>query len=77
VTNGRREQIAGADVKVASGEWHTLGLKADNERFTISYDGKTLYSASDGTFSDAGRVALWTKSDSVTRFDRISIQILP
>lgn len=77
VTNGRREQIAGADIKVASGEWHTLGLKADNDRFTISYDGKTLYSASDGTLSDAGRVALWTKSDSVTRFDRISIQILP
>src|SRR6185295_10117016 len=46
VTKGRREQIAGADIKVASGQWHTLGLKADNDRFTISYDGKTLYSAS-------------------------------
>jgi hypothetical protein len=77
MVNGRREQLAGANVKVAPGEWHTLGLKAENDRFTISYDGKTLYTANDATFAAAGRVALWTKADSVTRFDRIAIQILP
>ena len=29
--------------------------------------------ATDRTFGGAGRIALWTKADSVTRFDRISI----
>jgi hypothetical protein len=77
VVKGSREQLVGANTKVAPGEWHTLALKADGERFTVSFDGKTLYSASDGTFSAAGRVALWTKADSVTRFDQISIQVLP
>jgi hypothetical protein len=77
IVKGRRQQLASANTKVASGEWHTLGLKAENDRFTVSFDGKTLHSTTDRTFSGAGRVALWTKSDSVTRFDQIGIRVLP
>ena len=77
IVKGRRQQLASADVKVAGGVWHTLGLTAENDRFTVSFNGKALYSANDGTFPGAGRIALWTKSDSVTRFDQINIQILP
>jgi hypothetical protein len=77
IVKGRREQLATANVKVASNQWHALGLKAENDRFTVTFNGKALYSASDRTFSGAGRVALWTKSDSVTRFDQINIHILP
>jgi hypothetical protein len=43
VVKGNRQQIAGADTKVASGEWHTLTLKAQGDRFTVSFDGKQLY----------------------------------
>jgi hypothetical protein len=39
----------------------------------VSFDGETLISAQDRTFSDAGKVALWTKADSMTYFDTISI----
>src|SRR4051794_16851126 len=77
VVHGRREQLAGADLRVTPNEWHRLGLRAEGERFTISYDGKTLFSATDGTFAEAGGVALWTKADSVSRFDAISITPLP
>lgn len=77
IVKGRRQQLASADTKVAGGVWHTLGLKAENDRFTISFNGKLLYSASDRTFTGPGRVALWTKSDSVTRFEDINIQVLP
>ena len=73
VVKGQREQIAGADIKVSADAWHTLGLSANNDRFTVSFDGKILYSASDRTMTGAGRIALWTKADSVTRFDRIEI----
>ena len=74
---GRREQIEGANVKVTANEWHTLGVRAEGERFTVTFDGKTLYTATDKTLSGAGKVALWTKADSVTRFDRIEINTLP
>ena len=66
-----------ANVKVTPNEWHTLGLRAEGERFAVTYDGKTLYSATDKTFASAGKIALWTKSDSVTRFDQIKITTLP
>jgi hypothetical protein len=77
IVKGRRQQLASADTKVAGGVWHTLGLKAENDHFTVSFNGKPLYSVNDRTFSGPGRVALWTKSDSVTRFEDINIQVLP
>jgi hypothetical protein len=77
VVAGKREQLATANVKVPSNEWHTLGLRAQGERFTISFKGKELYTATDKTFPAAGKVALWTKADSVTRFDKLEINVLP
>ncbi len=77
IVRGRREQLATANIKVASNQWPTLGIKAENERFTVTFNCKTLHSPNDLTFGGAGRVALWTKSDSVTRFDQINIQVLP
>ena len=77
LVKGRREQIDGANIKVAGNVWHTLGLKADGERFTIKFDGKILFTTSDKTFAGAGKIALWTKADSITRFDQISIDVLP
>jgi len=76
VVKGRREQIKGVDTKVAAGQWHTLGLRAEGDRFVISFDGQPLFTAEDKTFADAGKVALWTKADSVTHFDRLSITSL-
>jgi hypothetical protein len=73
VVKGRREQLKGANTKVATGQWHTLGLRAEGDRFTVSFDGKPLFSAEDKTFAGPGKVALWTKADSVTHFDKISI----
>lgn len=77
VVRGRREQIDGVNVKVAGNQWHSLGVKAQGERFTIEFDGKTLFTTTDKTFMGAGKIALWTKSDSVTRFDQIAIDVLP
>ena len=76
VVKGKREQLASANTKVSANQWHTLALKAEGDRFTVSFDGKALISAQDGTFPDAGKVALWTKADNVTYFDTISIRPL-
>ena len=77
VVDGRREQLGGANLKVTPKQWHTLGLRAEGERFTVAYDGKTLFGVTDKTFAEAGGVALWTKADSVTRFDQLTITTLP
>jgi hypothetical protein len=77
VVKGSREQIHGANTKVTGNEWHTLGLKAEGERFTITFDGKMLFTAADKTLAGAGKIALWTKADSITRFDQIAVDVLP
>lgn len=66
---GRRVAFKNADVKVASGRWHTLRVDFTGPRFTVTFDGKKVLEASDESFKDAGKVGLWTKSDSVTLFD--------
>lgn len=43
----------------------------------MSFDGKELFSAEDDTFRKEGKVALWTKADSITYFDTLSIPPLP
>jgi hypothetical protein len=76
VVAGRREQFAGANTRVAAGAWHTLTLRAQGNRFAVSFDGKRLFTATDNRFGSPGKVALWTKADSVTRFDRLEIKPL-
>lgn len=73
VVKGRRIELKSADAKVASNEWHTLAIRAEGDRFTVSFDGNQLYTATDKTFGNAGRIGLWTKADSVTRFDTLEI----
>src|SRR5215831_2480361 len=73
MVKGQREQLDGANIKIAANEWHTLGLRAENNRFTISFDGSELFSTMDSTFVGTGKVGLWTKANSVTYFDGIAI----
>jgi len=76
VVKGRRQQMAGASARVSSGAWHTLALRAEGDQLSVSFDGKPLLTHSDRTFAGLGKVALWTKADSVTRFDRLETRSL-
>jgi hypothetical protein len=76
VVGGRRLELAGANIKVASGVWHTLTLRAEGTRFSVTLNGKLLFTHTDRTFGSPGKVALWTKADSVTRFDWVEIKAL-
>jgi hypothetical protein len=77
VIAGRRQELASANIRVTPREWHTLTLRAEGDRFAITYDGKELYTTTDKTFPAAGKVGLWTKADSITYFGRIEINVLP
>jgi Beta xylosidase C-terminal Concanavalin A-like domain len=76
VVNGRRQQFAGVDVPVPNGRWQTLTLRVEGETFAVALDGTELFQATDQTFSEAGRVGLWTKADSLTYFDDLIVQQL-
>ena len=76
VVRGSRRQISGANVKVPSDQWQALSLRAVGDHFAIGFNGRTLFTATDRTFANAGKVGLWTKADSVTWFDNLTIRTL-
>jgi hypothetical protein len=75
--NGKRSSLdivgrkGGYGVKepVATGQWHTLRVEFAGNRFKAYFDGKHLFDVEDTTFTDVGKVGVWTKADSTTEFD--------
>jgi hypothetical protein len=62
----------GVNVAVPSGTWHSLRVNFKASRFGVSFNGKQLFEVEDSTFTDAGKLGLWTKADSVTLFDEVT-----
>ena len=69
---GKRVAFGNIDTKVASGVWHTLRVEFEGNSFAVIFDGKKAIEATDDSFSEAGKVGVWTKADSVTLFDDFS-----
>lgn len=77
VVNGRRTDLKpvgagagayGVKTPVAPGAWHTLRVDFAGPEFSVTFDGRRLFSARDQTFDAAGAVGIWSKADSVTEF---------
>ena len=66
---GKRASFKNIDTKVAPALWHTLRVEFEDNKFAVIFDGKKVVEATDDSFSDAGKVGVWTKADSVTLFD--------
>jgi hypothetical protein len=58
---------------VPSGQWSTLRVVANGRLFEVYLNGAKLYDVEDATFSKAGKVGVWTKADSVTQFDDLTV----
>jgi hypothetical protein len=63
----------GKKAEVPSGQWSTLRVVAAGARFEVFFNGSRLYEVEDTTFTQPGKVGLWTKADSVTQFDDLTI----
>jgi len=83
VENGKRTDLPlkglgrtyGQKVPVPSGQWGTLRVTAAGNLFTVFLNGKQLFEVEDSTFPDPGKVGVWTKADSVTYFDNLSVTV--
>lgn len=81
VERGRRTDLPlkgagrtyGRPAEVSAGRWSTLRVVATGPRFEVSLNGVALYEVEDATFPAAGRVGVWTKADSVTHFDDLTV----
>jgi Domain of Unknown Function (DUF1080) len=81
VENGKRTDLPlkeegrtyGKKAQVPSGQWSSLRVVAAGPRFEVYFNGGKLYEVEDKTFTQAGKVGVWTKADSVTDFDDLTV----
>lgn len=66
---GRRTGKKRTNIAVASNQWHTLRVDFRNNHSAVTFDAKKAIEWDDATFTEAGKVGVWTKADSVTLFD--------
>jgi len=83
--NGKRSPLQvrgrmigyGVDTRVPSGEWSHLRVEFRGPLFAVFYNREKLFEVEDRTFTAGGAVGVWTKADSVTRFDDVRYGELP
>lgn len=63
----------GKKAEVSANQWSTLRVVATGPRFEVHLNGAKLYEVEDTTFTQAGKVGVWTKADSVTQFDDLMV----
>lgn len=75
VVGGKRSaEFQDAEVKVPSGEWHTLKIKMAGDHIECFVDEKKYLDVKDETFTKAGKFGLWTKADAQTSFDNVLVK---
>jgi hypothetical protein len=82
VVNGKRTDLPlvgkgktyGTEVDPLGHDWNTLTLTVKDDLFTVFLNDKELFKVRDDTFSQSGKVGLWTKADAVTYFDDFKIR---
>lgn len=84
VENGRRTDLPlrgegrtyGKQATVQAGEWGTLRVVVTGDLFEVYHNDVKLFEVEDATFTSAGLVGVWTKADSVTYFDDLTVVVM-
>src|SRR3989475_968184 len=75
VVKGVRHLLQNFDQTIHLNQWHTLHVANRGCKIQVLYDEKPVFDLCDQTFT-TGLIGLWTKSDAVTYFDDLRLQIL-
>jgi hypothetical protein len=73
VERGRRREIKGWNGRVSAGVWHELRADMRGDRIEVYFNGSRVIEARDSRFASSGRVGVWTKADSHTLFDDLTV----
>ncbi len=76
VRDGQRHQLASWSGRVTPNAWHEYRLDLRGDHLEVFWDGQRVLDHHDTAFSEAGRVGVWTKADSVTYFDDLRAEAL-
>lgn len=74
VKDGSRKELASANIDAAADLWHEIEIVHVGNRIIAEFDDKKLLDIEDATFTEAGKVGLWTKADAATAFDDFEVE---
>ena len=75
VKDGKRIQLASADIETDPGTWHEIEIEHVGNRIVAEFDDEEVIEIEDSTFAEGGMVGLWTKADAATAFDNFKVGI--
>ena len=75
VVKGVRHLLQNFDQIIDVRQWHTLHVITRGCQIQVLYDEKPVFDLCDQTFT-TGSIGLWTKSDAVTYFDDLKLNVL-
>ncbi len=71
--DGTRSTPIGPEIRIPSGEWHTLEVACRGNEIRCRLNGREVIPPLNDTSFGSGKFALWTKSDSVSHFAGLKI----
>lgn len=77
VVDGVRSPPIGPEINVTKGAWHELKITCTGNEIRAWFDGREPFPALQDTTFRAGKIAFWTKSDSVSYFTDTVITYKP
>ncbi len=66
---GKPPKTYGVRHRIPSRTWNILSVSFKRSRFEVYFDHRKVFEVDDSTFTQPGKLGLWTKADSVTYFD--------
>lgn len=75
VVKGVRQMLKNFNQIIDVRQWHTLRISMRGCQVQVFFDENQVFDLCDQTFRE-GRAGLWTKSDAITYFDDLKLQIV-
>lgn len=77
VVGGLRGRLIGPTLSIATNEWYELTINCQGNEILCSLNGTPVMPALQDTSFAKGKIAFWTKSDSVCQFDGARLSYVP
>jgi hypothetical protein len=76
VVSGERQLMTPHEIKItlAAQNWHTLTVEHRGEDIKVFLGKEKIFEGKDKTYTDAGRIGVWIKADSLTYFDDLTAE---
>jgi hypothetical protein len=76
VRHGKRSELASYGGPVTPNAWHDYRFELRGDHLQVFWDGQRVIDHHDSTLPAAGRAGVWTKADSISYFDDLTVEPL-